>query len=115
MNAVGVSPSNDEEGGNSDEEEGVKETPDTGNSSSSNERKKKEGTGIEIESDGEDVEQAQASVGRCAPCKPSETEVEIHNRTHLPYRSWCPICVQARAQDLPHRNLKEGGNGYTGC
>ena len=22
--------------------------------------------------------------------RPSEEEVRIHNRTHLPYRSWCP-------------------------
>ena len=25
--------------------------------------------------------------------------------THLPHRSWCPICVQGRARDRPHRRV----------
>ena len=24
--------------------------------------------------------------------------------THMPYRSWCPICVEGRARDRPHRH-----------
>ena len=28
------------------------------------------------------------------PCTPSEMEVRTHNLTHLPFRAWCPHCVQ---------------------
>ena len=37
------------------------------------------------------------------PRKPTEKEVEDHNRTHLPYRNWCPHCVRAKGKDLDHR------------
>ena len=33
--------------------------------------------------------------------KPSAEEIRKHNLTHLPFRSWCPICVAARARDDP--------------
>ena len=36
------------------------------------------------------------------PRRPTEREVEDHNRTHLPYRNWCPRCVRARGKDLDH-------------
>ena len=26
--------------------------------------------------------------------RPSEEEVELHDKIHLPYRSWCPHCVK---------------------
>ena len=29
------------------------------------------------------------------PGAPIEAEIEEHNATHLPHRSWCPICVKA--------------------
>ena len=42
------------------------------------------------------------------PRKPTVQEVEDHNRTHLPYRNWCPYCVQAKGKDLDHRkSIKE--------
>ena len=37
-----------------------------------------------------------------SPCSPTRAERESHEATHLPYRSWCSICVQGRA-DNPHR------------
>ena len=37
------------------------------------------------------------------PRRPTDQEVEDHNRTHIPYRNWCPFCVQARGKDLDHR------------
>lgn len=40
---------------------------------------------------------------------PSKEEGDIHNMTHLPFRSWCPSCVTGRARDRPHR--KGGGQG----
>ena len=34
---------------------------------------------------------------------PSKAAVEQHNRLHMPYRSWCPVCVAAKAVDSQHR------------
>ena len=35
--------------------------------------------------------------------QPAGREIEEHNRTHIPFRSWCKFCVSARAPNLPHR------------
>ena len=40
--------------------------------------------------------------GQPEPKEPSPTEVNRHNLTHLPYRSWCPHCVAARRANAPH-------------
>ena len=37
------------------------------------------------------------------PSAPSEEEWRKHRLTHWPYRSWCPICVAARAVEDAHR------------
>ncbi len=31
--------------------------------------------------------------------KPSEDEIEAHERTHLPFRSWCEACVKGRGKE----------------
>ena len=36
------------------------------------------------------------------PRLPTQKEVEEHNRTHLPYRNWCPHCARALGHDLDH-------------
>ena len=36
------------------------------------------------------------------PRLPTQAEVDEHNLTHLPYRNWCPICVQAKGKDMDH-------------
>ena len=41
------------------------------------------------------------------PGAPTPKEIEEHNATHLPFRSWCPYCVTGKAQDRPHRMRKE--------
>lgn len=38
---------------------------------------------------------------------PTLSERIEHNRTHLPYRSWCPCCVAARGTDDRHVTAKE--------
>ena len=38
---------------------------------------------------------------------PTAEEKAQHDMTHLPYRSWCPVCVQAKARDDPHRKQCE--------
>ena len=41
------------------------------------------------------------------PTGPTPEEKEKHWATHLPYRSWCPICVKARGREDPHRGMKK--------
>jgi hypothetical protein len=36
---------------------------------------------------------------------PSPEEQRLHRITHLPFRSWCPYCVAAAANDHPHRRV----------
>ena len=40
--------------------------------------------------------EAQPSIVKRPLEKPSLAEIKRHNATHLPFRSWCPICVAAR-------------------
>ena len=46
-------------------------------------------------------------VQRRPPKGPTVEEREAHRKTHLPFRSWCPPCVEGRAKNWPH--LKEKG------
>ena len=41
------------------------------------------------------------------PRKPTQTEIEEHDLTHLPYRNWCSICVKSKGKDLDHRTSVE--------
>ena len=36
------------------------------------------------------------------PKLPTQTEVDEHNLTHLPFRSWCPQCVKGRGRAADH-------------
>ena len=37
-----------------------------------------------------------------SPYKPSEKEVDEHDLTHLPYRSWCRHCIRGRGKETSH-------------
>ena len=37
----------------------------------------------------------------------AEAEVEQHNVTHLPFRAWCPACVEGKARERPHRKQED--------
>ena len=39
---------------------------------------------------------------------PSPDEFAKHCLTHLPYRNWCPICVQSKKRNPRHQRIKEG-------
>ena len=52
----------------------------------------------------EDVE-AQAPLVARAPSKPSQTEVDLHEVSHYPYRSWCEHCVRGRGKDDCHKTV----------
>ena len=47
--------------------------------------------------------EARAPQGIREPFLPHPREVAIHNRSHNPYRSWCPICVAAAGREDAHR------------
>ena len=42
---------------------------------------------------------------------PIAEERRVHDRTHAPYRSWCPVCVGAAARDRP-RSRQDGLSGH---
>ena len=45
-------------------------------------------------------------VGQRKTTTPTLAEREEHERTHIPYRSWCRHCVAARASNPAHRGRK---------
>ena len=47
-------------------------------------------------------------------CLPCAAEIALHNLTHLPFRDWCPYCVQGKAVSYPHRKRKEEENEVPG-
>ena len=48
---------------------------------------------------------------RKGPRDPSEQEQREHEAAHLPFRSWCGVCVAARAREHPHFRSEVGGSG----
>ena len=65
------------------------------------ESKEQEAQGDEADGD-EDLEDDEILCQPCgeapiviakSPGCPTYEEIERHNVTHLPYRSWCPVCV----------------------
>ena len=44
------------------------------------------------------------------PKKPSMKAVDSHNMTHLPFRDWCPYCVQGGAPNRSH--VKQDNQGH---
>ena len=60
----------------------------------------------EVEFGEEGIEEEEETIEPnvvCKPCRPSIAEVEAHNATHIPLRTWCEICVRGRAQDMGHK------------
>ena len=49
--------------------------------------------------------EAQPSQGLKRVDMPTPQEVRDHERTHLPFRSWCKHCVFGRAKNEPHRKV----------
>ena len=47
------------------------------------------------------------SMKRPNPREPSRAEREEHEKTHTPYRCWCPYCVRGRGMKMQHR--RKGG------
>ena len=47
------------------------------------------------------------------PRRPTQAEVDDHNRTHLPYRNWCPHCIRGKGRDLDHRKAVDQERGLS--
>ena len=54
-----------------------------------------------------DVEEAKSNRGLPHGIRPSDKEVEEHERTHVPFRSWCQHCVRGKAKAHPHWEVLE--------
>ena len=50
----------------------------------------------------DDTPTAQAPERLRGPVNPSTEEIDMHNLTHLPYRSWCPHCVATKKPNIKH-------------
>ena len=60
------------------------------------------------EDEDEDEVEENAGVKKMKnPGSPTREELDHHYLTHMPYRSWCPICVQGKGKENPHRRKKE--------
>eukprot|EP00435_Cladocopium_sp_Y103_P020287 s1005_g4.t4 len=60
----------------------------------------------QFESDDEEHQPAVKAKAATTPYTPTPQEVQEHNLTHLPYRNWCPICVQGRGRATNHPTQK---------
>ena len=64
-----------------------------------------------IEEDQEEDEAQKVKVHRTGLVQskwlPREEEVEEHMMAHVPYRSWCDICVKAKARSSPHLHFNK--------
>ena len=56
----------------------------------------------------EEEEQGRQPATRRTPAEPTRKEIEEHELTHTPFRSWCPQCVQGRGRQNAHKTNKEG-------
>ena len=75
--------------------------------------------GVENVDDGKKQDEAVEDELMCKPCDtrvpkslfdpllPSKADVDSHNLTHNPYRSWCSVCVKARGKEDPHKRNKD--------
>ena len=59
----------------------------------------------EDEGDDEEMENGRRTTVKLQDLSmPTKAEREEHDKTHLPFRSWCRHCVRGRGNELPHRS-----------
>ena len=63
----------------------------------------------EMEDVSEEVvcEEVRAPVTVRNPLNPTRKEIEEHEVTHIPFRSWCKHCIRGRAVNTPHKTKKK--------
>ena len=42
------------------------------------------------------------------PVLPTQSELDEHRIDHLPYRSWCPECVEGFGREMEHQSPRPG-------
>ena len=57
----------------------------------------------QLDTDDDEQQEAQRAKGVKAPEQPTQQQIRVHNLTHLPYRNWCPICVESRGKADSHK------------
>ena len=68
------------------------------------EKESAESPEIEIHKDPETSEEGRKVKSKPDPRVPTKAEIEEHNVSHIPPRSWCPHCVAGRGIESPHRS-----------
>ena len=67
----------------------------------------------EDESKGEKIESTEEEVQPLSQAKspemPTMSQMQAHRETHLPYRSWCPECVEGFGREAPHTSKDQRG------
>ena len=58
---------------------------------------------VEASEDAEGPEEIQAQRKLRSPYLPTLSELQQHRITHLPFRAWCPECVEALATEMARR------------
>ena len=58
----------------------------------------------QLQEDEEKNHQATKAKAVAAPKQPTEQEIIEHNLTHMPFRSWCFICVQGKGKADAHQH-----------
>ena len=51
----------------------------------------------------EDEEEGRAISGQKMLYQPSQQEWDDHQRTHIPFRKWCPFCVRGKCTTGAHK------------
>ena len=54
-----------------------------------------------------EVEEAKVAKPARDPGAPTKAEIEAHEATHLPFRSWCPTCIAGRRDNPPHTRRED--------
>ena len=57
----------------------------------------------DIECQEKESEEARDPIVLRDPGSPTPREIEEHNVTHMPFRSWCPHCVSGKAKERHHK------------
>ena len=52
-------------------------------------------------------EEVRPMKGLKTPDMPTKAEVARHRVSHLPYRSWCPECVEGFGREWAHKTSEE--------
>jgi hypothetical protein len=58
-----------------------------------------------------EVTEERVSKSLFDPAQPTSRQIDDHDRTHLPYRSWCKWCVEAKGREDAHSRVQTDDGG----